>query len=312
MDYSLTEGRKTLAAMPFTDLRPAHWLMQHLPEKLRPYALLARWDRPIGVWLLLLPGWWSIALAASGLPDLRLCALFVLGAIAMRGAGCTLNDIVDRKLDAQVERTRGRPLPGGLVTLRQAIAFLAVQLVVGLLILLQLPFPAIILGAASLLPIAVYPFMKRVTWLPQFILGLTFNWGALLGWVAVTGSMEAPAFLLYCGAVLWTMVYDTIYAHQDAGDDAVIGVKSAALLFGAWSRPVLLGFACLSLAFFALAGYAAQAAAGFYIGLAVAAAHWLWQLAAWKINDPADCLLRFRRSRDFGFLMLLAIVAGKI
>ncbi len=298
--------------MTTTDLNPTHWLLARLPDWLRPYALLARWDRPVGIWLLLLPCWWGLTLAASGWPEISTMLLCAVGAVVMRGAGCTLNDIIDRNLDAQVERTRHRPLPAGTVTVPQAALFLMLQLAVGGVVLLQFPLPAIIWGAVALVLVAVYPLMKRVTWWPQLFLGLTFNWGVLLGWVTLRSQLEFPALALYCGAVLWTIVYDTIYAHQDAADDAVVGIKSTARLFAANSRRILAGFAAAAAGCFLLAGYAAQLGGGFYLGWALACAHLVWQLRSWRPNDAADCLARFRSNRDFGLLLLAALCMGKL
>lgn len=298
--------------MPYTDLNLTHWLLAHLPPWARPYALLARWDRPIGTWLLLLPCWWSLALAGGGWLGVWYGALCAVGALAMRGAGCTINDIIDRKLDAQVERTKLRPLPSGAVCLWQALGFLGLQLAVGLLVLWQFPMSAMLWGAASLLLVGVYPLMKRITWWPQFVLGLTFNWGALLGWVAVRGGIEIPALWLYAGAVLWTIVYDTIYAHQDAVDDAAIGVKSTARLFGDNSRRILAWFAAGAGVLFLLAGYTAQLGFWFYPVWMLAVGHLVWQLWAWRVTDPVDCLRKFRSNRDFGWLLLSAIIVGKL
>ena len=207
------------------------------PLSWRPYARLARLDRPIGTWLLLLPCWWSVAMAAgaqgsASWKTVWLLVLFAIGATAMRGAGCTYNDIVDREFDASVARTRSRPIPSGKVSVKQAWAFLIAQCLIGLVVLLQFNAFAIVVGLASLAIVAAYPFMKRVTYWPQFVLGLAFNWGALMGWAVVMASLGAPAFLLYVGGIAWTLAYDTIYAHQDKEDDILIGLKSTALKFG--------------------------------------------------------------------------------
>lgn len=295
--------------MNHTDIRPD--FISRLPAWCRPYALLSRWDRPIGTWLLLLPCWWALCLA-PGLPSLWLILLFGIGAVVMRGAGCTLNDILDRHLDAQVERTRVRPLPSGAVTLWQALLWLGLQLLAGLGILLLLSPLAVWLGIASLLLVGTYPLMKRVTWWPQLFLGLTFNWGIPLGWAAATGGLAPQALWLYGGAIAWTIVYDTIYAHQDKQDDALVGVKSTARLFGARSRRILALFAVLALVLFAGAGWQAGLGEGFYLGLGAGALHLAWQLLAWKPDDPADSLQKFRSNRDFGFIMLGAIMLGKM
>jgi 4-hydroxybenzoate polyprenyltransferase len=292
----------------FTDIRRGDWIDRLLPARLAPYARLARLDRPIGTWLLLFPGWWSLALASPAAPNLRLMALFAIGALLMRGAGCTYNDIVDRDFDARVARTATRPIPSGAVTPRQAALFLGLQLLLALIVLLQLDAFAIGLGAASLLLVAAYPFMKRITYWPQAFLGLTFNWGALLGWAAATGSLAAPAFLLYAGGIAWTLFYDTIYAHQDKEDDALVGVKSTALKLGTKTRPWLVGFAAVAAILWALALAAAGLGWPAYAGLAGAAALLLWQVRRTDFDDPADCLAKFRAHRWLGWMMLVGIL----
>ncbi len=220
-----------------------NWVDSFAPGWTRPYLRLARLDRPIGSWLLLMPCWWSTALAGvaarAAVPNVWHIVLFFIGAFAMRGAGCTWNDIVDRDLDARVERTRSRPIPSGQVSVAQAAAFLIVQALVGLAVLLQFNRFAIAIGIASLAIVAVYPFMKRVTYWPQIVLGLAFSWGALMGWAAAFGRLDPPAFVLYAGSIAWVIGYDTIYAHQDREDDALIGIKSTALLFGERTKPIL-------------------------------------------------------------------------
>ena len=263
----------------------------------RPYLRLARLDRPIGTWLLLWPCWWAIALASGGI----WLMLFALGAVVMRGAGCTFNDIVDRDLDAQVARTANRPLPSGAVSVPAAWIFLIAQCGVGLAILLSLNDFAIAVGVASLLPVAVYPFMKRITYWPQLFLGIAFNWGALLGWAAVTGELALPAIWLYLGGIFWTLGYDTIYALQDVEDDVLIGVKSSALRLGARSRPAIAGFYGAAMALFALVGWTGGMGWGFWPLLGLAGAHLMWQAAGLKPDNPANCLRMFRSNRDFGF-----------
>ncbi|CAA7623585.1 4-hydroxybenzoate octaprenyltransferase [Magnetospirillum sp. UT-4] len=294
------------------DIPAGNWVDRHVPAPARPYLRLMRLDRPIGVWLLLLPCWWSLALAAEGWPDPVWALLFAIGAVVMRGAGCTINDIADREFDAKVERTKGRPIPSGAVSVVQALAFLALQLAVGLAVLLTFPPFAIWLGAASLLLVFPYPFMKRITWWPQAWLGLTFNWGALLGWAAVKGEIGAPALLLYAAGILWTLGYDTIYAHQDKDDDVLIGVKSTALRLGAASPRWLLGFYGGTLALLALAGWSAGLAWPFYPLLLAAGGHLLWQVASLDLDDGSDCLSKFKSNRDFGLLVLAALVAGRV
>jgi 4-hydroxybenzoate polyprenyltransferase len=295
-----------------TDIRRDDWASRHAPPVLLPYIRLARLDRPIGTWLLLFPGWWSIALAAEGWPDWRLLALFAIGAIVMRGAGCTFNDIVDRDFDARVERTRVRPIPSGAVSVRGAALFMALQLAIGAAILLSLDRLAIGLGFLVLLLVVTYPFMKRVTYWPQFFLGLNFNWGALMGWAAVRGDLGWPPLLLYLGGIAWTLGYDTIYAHQDKEDDVLIGVKSSALALGGRTRPALVVFYAVAAAFWAASGIAAGIGATFFLCLAIAAAQLLWQAARVRTDDGADCLAKFRSNRLTGWLLLGGIVAARV
>ena len=292
------------------------WVERLAPAPIRPYLLLARADRPIGAWLLLWPCWWSIALAApraeGGWPDAVLLALFAAGTLLMRGAGCTLNDIVDRDLDRRVARTRERPLPSGRLTLARAVAFMAGLGLLSLAILLTFNRFAIILGLASAPLIAVYPFMKRIADWPQLVLGVVFNWGALLGWAAVTGGLGPAPLMLYAGGIAWTLGYDTIYAHQDKEDDALIGVRSLALKLGPATRPWLFGFYAVAASGFGLAGWLADLSWPFYAGLALAAAQLAWQAAKVDIDEPESCLAKFKSNRNFGFILFAAIVAGKV
>ncbi len=307
-------GGEGLAAAPPpedpSDIVRGDWVARYLPAPTRPYARLARLDRPIGTWLLLFPGWWGIALASRRWPDPALLALFALGALVMRGAGCTLNDIADRHYDGQVARTRLRPLPSGAVTVRQAAGFLLLQLAVGAAVLFSLNRISLLLGIAVLGLIGSYPFMKRVTYWPQVFLGLNFNWGALVGWTAVTGALGRPALLLYLGGVFWTIGYDTIYAHQDKEDDALIGVKSSALALGPRTRPWLFVFYAAAVLLWGSAGRSAGLGALFWAGLAAAALQLAWQAARVDIDEPADCLAKFRSNRAVGWLLLAGIVAG--
>src|SRR5690348_7040869 len=250
-----------------TDIHAGDWVDRRAPAALRPYMRLARLDRPIGTWLLLFPCWWGIAFAAERWPDWRLIALFGIGAVVMRGAGCTFNDIVDRDFDAKVERTSVRPIPSGAVSVKAAIAFMLLQLALGAAILFSLNRLSILLGFLVILLIATYPFMKRITYWPQFFLGLNFNWGALLGWAAVRGDLGWPPFLLYLGGIAWTLGYDTIYAHQDKEDDALIGVKSSALALGTLTRPFLFVFYVAACLLWALAGEAAGLGLPFRVAL---------------------------------------------
>ena len=302
--------RQGLDRTPVVADRQLTWI-DRIPDRLRPYAVLARWDRPIGTWLLLWPCWWAVALA-PGWPDLRLLVPFAIGAVALRGAGCVINDLADRDLDARVERTRNRPLASGRLSTRQALAFLGVQLLVGLLVLLSFNSFTILLGFASMPLVIAYPFMKRITWWPQAFLGLTFNWGALVGWSAVTGDLAAPALVLYVAGFLWTLGYDTIYAHQDKVDDALIGVKSSARWLGAATPRWLWIFYAGALVLIGVAGRLVGMGPGFYLLLIVAGAHLAWQVRTLDLDDPRSCLSRFRSNRQFGWLVFLALLAGKV
>jgi len=287
-----------------------NWVDRYAPAWTRPYLRLARLDRPIGSWLLLLPCWWSVGLAAVAAGEqvnFWHVILFFIGAFAMRGAGCTWNDIVDRDLDARVERTRSRPIPSGQVSVPAAAAFLVLQALVGLAVLLQFNRFAIAAGIASLAIVAVYPFMKRFTYWPQIGLGLSFSWGALMGWAAAFGRLDPPAYLLYAGAISWVIAYDTIYAHQDREDDALIGIKSTALLFGARTKPMLAVFYSLAVALIALAGWSAGAGIIFALGLVAFAAHLSWQICRLDIDDPANCLTVFKSNRDAGLILFGAL-----
>ena len=293
-----------------SDILAGDWVERYLPAWFRPYARLARLDRPIGTWLLLFPAWWGIALASPRWPAPVLVILFGLGAVAMRGAGCTLNDIADRHYDAQVARTRLRPLPSGAVSVPQAVLFLLLQLAVGGAVLFRLNRTSIVLGFAVLGLIGTYPFMKRITYWPQVFLGLNFNWGALIGWTAVTGALAWPPVLLYLGGLSWTIGYDTIYAHQDKEDDLRIGVKSSAIALGSRTRPWLFAFYSFALASWAAMGVAAGLSVLFWGGLVGSALQLAWQAARVATDEPADCLAKFRSNRWAGWLMLGGIVAG--
>src|SRR5215468_11865464 len=292
-----------------------NWVDGLAPAWSRPYLRLARLDRPIGWWLLLLPCWWSAALAADAArawPDPLLLLLFLIGAIAMRGAGCTWNDLVDRDLDARVERTRSRPIPSGQVSVAGAALFLVLQALAGLAVLLRFNLFAIELGIASLAIVAVYPLMKRFTYWPQIGLGLAFSWGALMGWAVVFGRLDAPAYLLYAGSIAWVIGYDTIYAHQDREDDALIGIKSTALLFGSRTRPMLAVFYALAAVLVATAGWAAGSGVVFFLGLLGFAGHLAWQVARLDISDPALCLGLFKSNRDAGLILFAALVLDEV
>jgi 4-hydroxybenzoate polyprenyltransferase len=289
-----------------------NWVDTRAPPWSRPYLRLSRFDRPIGSWLLLMPCWWSAALAASvggSIGQLPLIlALFFVGAFVMRGAGCTWNDITDRDLDALVERTRSRPIPAGQVSVPQAAAFLVAQALIGLMVLLQFNRFAVMTGIASLVIVAVYPFMKRITWWPQIVLGLAFSWGALMGFAVTLGRLDATALSLYAGSIAWVIGYDTIYAHQDAEDDALIGIKSTARLFGARTHQALMVFYGLAVVLIAVALALAGARWPAWIGLAAFAAHLVWQIRRLQISDPALCLRVFKSNRDAGLLLFAGLL----
>ncbi len=288
-----------------------------LPPQLHPYVRLARLDRPIGTWLLLLPCWWGVALGlrqhgSDGIQASVLVVLFTIGALAMRGAGCTYNDIVDREYDGRVARTALRPIPSGEVTVKRAWAFLALQLLVGALILFSLNITAVVVGLFSIPVIAAYPFAKQITDWPQAVLGLAFNWGVLVGFAAMTGTISLAAALVYAAGVVWTLGYDTIYAHQDKEDDAMIGVRSTALLFGDMTKTWLWMFYGAMLALLAVGGLWAQLGIGYWIGLVAVAGHLAWQVVTLRIDDPDDCLSKFKSNRDAGLLVTGALLLGLV
>jgi 4-hydroxybenzoate polyprenyltransferase len=296
-----------------SDAPSSNWVDRYAPSAAKPYLRLMRADRPIGTWLLLWPCWWSAALAWIAadiqVPDIRLLVLFGVGAIVMRGAGCIYNDIADRHYDAQVARTRTRPIPSGQVSVAAAAMFMLALSFIGLAVLLQFNPFAIALGITSLGIVALYPFMKRITYWPQIVLGLAFSWGALMGWAEVFGRLDAPAILLYAAAIAWTIGYDTIYAHQDKEDDALVGLKSTALKFGPRTKLWLTLFFGAAVVLLAVAGSEAGASWIFFTGLALASLHLVWQIATLDIDDQANCLRRFRANRDFGALVFLALLA---
>ena len=293
-----------------------NWVDTLAPARIRPFLRLARADRPIGAWLLLLPCWWSAGLAAIAAgrpyPNPWHVVLFFIGAFVMRGAGCTWNDIVDRNLDAMVARTRSRPIPSGQVSVRGAAAFLVLQALIGLAVLFQFNHFAIMTGIASLAIVAVYPLMKRITWWPQIVLGLAFSWGALMGFAAVFARLDAPAYLLYAGSIAWVIGYDTIYAHQDREDDALIGVKSTARLFGARTRLALLIFYAAAVLLIGLSGAAVGAGPVFAVGLVVFGAHLGWQIQRIDIDDPDLCLRLFKSNRDAGLILFAAMIGDAL
>ncbi|EBA08213.1 4-hydroxybenzoate octaprenyltransferase [Sagittula stellata] len=318
------EAQKPEASGRVSDAVTGNWVDHRAPAFARPYLRLSRADRPIGTWLLLLPCWWGLTLAmvSDGRASWFDLWIFVgcgVGAILMRGAGCTWNDITDRHIDGSVARTASRPIPSGQVTAKQALAWAVAQSLIALLILLTFPPMAIALGVLSLAPVAVYPFAKRFTWWPQIFLGIAFNWGALLAWTAHTGTLQWPAVFLYVAGMAWTLFYDTIYAHQDKEDDALIGVKSTARLFGDEATPRWLAwFLALTVA---LQGVAIVLAApdGEILKLVVALAgpwamgwHMLWQLRRLKLDDNDRLLQLFRSNRDAGLLVVLFFAAAII
>jgi 4-hydroxybenzoate polyprenyltransferase len=289
-----------------------NWVDTVAPLWLRPYLRLARLDRPIGSWLLLLPCWWSSALAAVAAhargPSPWQILLFFIGAFAMRGAGCTWNDIVDRDLDGSVERTASRPIPSGQVSVAQAALFLILQALVGFAVLIAFNGFTIALGIASLAIVVVYPFMKRITYWPQIVLGLAFSWGALMGWAGAFGRLDGPALLLYAGSISWVIGYDTIYAHQDREDDALIGIKSTALLFGPRTKPMLALFYGVAVILIGASGFSAGAGLFFALGLVAFAAHLVWQIARLDIGDPDNCLAVFKSDRDAGLILFAGLL----
>jgi 4-hydroxybenzoate polyprenyltransferase len=296
----------------YTDIRAGGWVAR-LPAAWRPYALLMRLDRPIGSWLLVLPGFWAFAIAAPSWGDgLRLALLFGLGAVLMRGAGCVVNDLWDRDIDRQVERTAGRPLAAGMVTPRQALLLLFALLLASFLILLQLPRAAILLGVLSLLPVALYPLAKRVTDWPQAVLGLVFSWGAPMGFAAATGGLAPAAFALWAAGFFWILGYDTIYAHQDREDDALVGIRSTALKFGERTRPFLAACYAMALLLLLLAGWLAGLAWWFAPALLVPAALLARQVLRLDIRDPALCLRLFKANREVGLAVTAAFLLGRL
>jgi 4-hydroxybenzoate polyprenyltransferase len=295
------------------DAVPGNWVDNFAPQSARPYLRLIRADRPVGVWLLLWPCWWSILLANDQqmTSTVSMLALFAIGAFVMRSAGCIVNDLWDRDIDARVERTAGRPLASGAITLTGAIVLLALMAGIGLLVLLQLNGKAIILGVASLPLVLLYPLAKRVTWWPQIVLGLVFNWGALLGWTAMSDQWPGlPSMLLYCGCIAWTIGYDTIYAHQDKEDDALVGIKSSAIKLQNKTKPALSILYGTALVFWVLMGLAAEMNAFFYAGLSWAAVHFAWQIRMLDIDDPSKCLKLFKSNIHFGWIIFAAIALG--
>jgi 4-hydroxybenzoate polyprenyltransferase len=296
--------------MTHTDIVATGWVAR-LPRTWLPYLLLARADRPIGTWLLFLPGLWGILLARASLAEtLRLVTLFAVGSLVMRAAGCVVNDLWDRDIDRKVARTAGRPLASDALRPLQALTFLAGLLLAGLAVLLQLNRLSQTLGVASLLLVAIYPLAKRVTWWPQLVMGFTFGFGAPLGYAAAAGRLDAAWVALYAAAILWDLGFDTIYAHQDREDDALVGVRSTARLFGEHTRPFLAACYAAAVLVLAAAGWLAGLGAWFYPALAVPAALLARQVIVLDIDDPAGCLRLFRANREVGLAIGLAVLAG--
>ena len=302
------------------DAPSGNWVERFAPTPMRDYLILTRADRPVGTWLLMWPCWWSLGLATSdmgraeaSLINLWYLILFALGAFILRGAGCIVNDLVDRKFDPLVERTAGRPIASGAVSVNRALLFLTFQGVLGLVILLQFNTSTVLLGLASIPLIALYPFAKRFTNWPQLLLGLTFNWGALMGWSALLGGVpQTPALILYASCVAWTVGYDTVYAHQDKQDDIKVGIKSSALALGDRTRPFLVfayGFSLMGLAF---AGHWANLGVYFYYGLGIVGLHFAWQIFQLDIDDQAHCLRIFKSNAGLGGIVFISILAGFI
>ncbi|KAM3380923.1 4-hydroxybenzoate polyprenyltransferase, mitochondrial isoform X1 [Capsicum galapagoense] len=308
------ENKKNERQTPSASPSPS-WIDTYLPRIVRPYAHLARLDKPIGTWLLAWPCMWSIALAAppGSLPDVKMMTLFGCGALLLRGAGCTINDLLDRDIDTKVERTRSRPVASGVLTPFQGLTFLGFQLLLGLGILLQLNNYSRILGASSLLLVFSYPLMKRFTFWPQAFLGLTFNWGALLGWAAVKGSIDPSVVLpLYASGVFWTLVYDTIYAHQDKEDDLKVGVKSTALRFGDSTKEWISGFGLACISSLALSGVNADIGWPYYAFLTAASGQLAWQIWTVDLSSRADCNRKFVSNKWFGVFIFGGVLFGRL
>lgn len=299
--------------IPHTDIKNDHWIIEALPRSLRPYAQLARWDRPIGVWLLGLPAFWGLFMGGIHVDQWPLILYFALGTILMRGAGCTINDLLDHKIDQKVERTIQRPLPSGVITRKAAFLFLIMQLLAASLLLVQLPDMAILMGLFSLVLIGTYPLMKRITYWPQLFLGLTFNWGLFIGIYATGASLSLPVLLAYAGAVLWTLGYDTIYAHQDKKDDALLGMKSTALYFEEKSKDavsIIYGFSLILMSLGLFLNHFSLFWT--FLLLICGGIHFFWQMIAWHMDDPVSSLRIFKSNRDLGILILLIFIGENL
>ena len=295
-----------------SDIDLTQIIFRKIPPAWHPYIKLARLDRPIGIWLLLFPCLWGIIMGNGGITNIsletiKIIVLFVVGAILMRAAGCIVNDLWDRQLDASVDRTKTRPLASGEISISHALRFFAALLALSFLILIMLPRITVILGILSFLLVGTYPYMKRLIWMPQLFLGLTFNWGALMGWSAVTGRLEGASFLLYIAGIFWTLGYDTIYAHQDKEDDIRIGIKSTARLFGENSRIFVAGFYALSVLFLMISKYAVSPNLLTPVLAALPACQAIWQIKTWDMNNPESCLRIFKSNQYYGWLALLML-----
>jgi len=296
-------------------LKLAARLVEKSPKQLQPFLKLSRLDKPIGSWLLFWPCGWSLCLAtqAGNVPDLSLLAMFGAGSLVMRGAGCTINDMWDRNIDRQVERTRDRPITSGQVSMFDALVYLGAQLGVGLMILLQFNWYSVLLGAASMGLVITYPLMKRFTYYPQFVLGLAFNWGALIGWSAVRGGCDWSVVLpLYCAGICWTMIYDTIYAHQDKYDDVILGVKSTAIKFGEQTPVCLSCFATAMMSCLAYCGLQTGQTWPYYVSLLGVTGHLMYQIKTLDINNREDCARKFTSNRWVGLCVFLGLTIGTI
>lgn len=301
------------AVVPVADAAPSNWVDRYAPRSIAPYLRLGRFDRPIGTWLLLFPCWWAQTLAEMGSgaphPNLTYLTLFAIGAVAMRAAGCAYNDYVDRDIDGQVQRTANRPIPSGQVSPAAALVFVLLASLVGLAVLLRFNTFTIWLTISSLAIVIAYPFAKRLTSYPQLVLGLAFNWGALVGWAAIKGDIEWPAIALYMGCVLWTIGYDTIYAHQDREDDALLGIGSTALRFGENTVSYVGALYGAGVVMWLIAGALAGAHLIYFLALTLVFLQMSWQVATLDTSDPANCLRRFRSNRDVGIAVFLGLVA---
>lgn len=297
-----------------SDIREESWMIILAPRSIRPHMRLIRADRPIGTWLLLLPCLWSVTMASQAAfgaaPDPWFILLFAVGAFVMRGAGCVVNDLWDRDIDGKVARTADRPIASGEIPVRSALMFLAGLLLAGLLVLVQFNGTTIMLGVASLALVAVYPLMKRITYWPQAFLGLTFNWGALLAWCAVDGNVGGPALLLYVAGFFWTLGYDTVYGHQDKEDDILVGVKSASIKLGRKTRPFVALVYAAATVLLGVAGAGAGMGWFYFLMLTVVALQFVWQVVTLKIDDPKNCLTRFKSNRDVGLIIFLGALLG--